>query len=96
MVGLMVIVGPIVVAIKPGVLIDYGCEDRKAVGKLRDYIGVIRYVLTLSLRKSRSSLQKHEPFIQEIHLKKPLLSNGLKLSNSKPSCRVSALCFSVK
>jgi hypothetical protein len=31
-----------------------------------------------------------------MHLKIPLLSRGLKLSNPKPGCRVSALHFSVK
>ncbi len=40
--------------------------------------------------------QKNEPFSQEMHLKIPLLSRGLKVSNSNPGCRVSALHFFVK
>ncbi len=37
--------------------------------------------------------EKKEPLSQEMHLKIQLLSRGLKLSNSKPCCRVSALYF---
>ncbi len=40
--------------------------------------------------------QKNEPFSQEMHLKIPPSSQGLKLSNSKPEYRVSALHFFVK
>ncbi len=39
---------------------------------------------------------KNEPFSQEMHLKIPRLCRGLKFSNSKPGCRVSALHFFVK
>ncbi len=74
--------------------IDYGCEYSQKCQKLRGDIGVISYVLTFSYRKPRSSTPKNKPFSQEMHLKIPLLSRGLKLSNSKTSCRVSALhCF---
>jgi hypothetical protein len=38
--------------------IDYRCEDRKKVVELRDDIGAIRYVLTPSFRKPRSSPPK--------------------------------------
>ncbi len=37
------------------------------------------------------STPKNKPFIQEMHLKTPLLSRGLKLFSSKPGCRVSDL-----
>jgi hypothetical protein len=39
---------------------------------------------------------KNEPFTQERLLKIPLLSRGLKLSDSKPGVRVPALHFFVK
>jgi hypothetical protein len=39
---------------------------------------------------------KSEPFSQEMHMKIKLLSQGLRWSNSKPGCRVSALHFFVK
>ncbi len=42
---------------------------------------------------------RDDKFSQEMHLKIPLLSQGLKLLkllNSKPGCRVSALNFFVK
>ncbi len=42
-----------------------------------------------------SSPSKNEPFSQEMHLKILLTSRGLKLSKSKPGCRVSALQFFV-
>ncbi len=38
--------------------IDYRCEDRKTVDKLRGDIGAIRYVLTPSFRKPWSSFKK--------------------------------------
>jgi hypothetical protein len=69
----------------------------KTVGDLRGYIGVIRQFLAPSFRKLQSSPpKKNEPFSQEMHLKIPLPSQGLILSNSKPGCRVSALHFFVK
>jgi hypothetical protein len=37
-----------------------------------------------------------KPFSKEMYLKMPLLSRGLKLPNSKPGCRVSALHFFMK
>ncbi len=40
--------------------------------------------------------KKNEPFSQEMHMKIPLLSRGLKLMSSKAGCKVSALHFSVK
>jgi hypothetical protein len=75
---------------------DHGCEHGTKVGESRGDIGAIREVLTPSFRKLRSSLPKNKPFSQGMHLKIPLLSQGLKLSNSKPGCRVSALHFFVK
>jgi hypothetical protein len=73
-------------------------KTEKKIVEVRGGIGAIRYVLTLSFRKPRSSPRKEktEPFSQEMHLKIPLLSQGLKLPNSKPGCRVSALHFFVK
>ncbi len=47
-------------------------------------------------KKTVSSSQKTEQFSQEVHLKTPLSSRGLKLSNSKPGCRISALHFCAK
>jgi hypothetical protein len=67
----------------------------KKVGELGSDIGVIRYALTPSYRKPRSSLPKKVPFSQEMHLKIPLLGRGLKISISKPGLRVSALHFFV-
>jgi hypothetical protein len=49
--------------------------------------------LSLSVRNPRSSPPENDPFSQEMHLKILLLSRGLKLSNYKPGCRVSALHF---
>ncbi len=46
--------------------------------------------------KKKKTKKKPEPFSQEMHLKIPLSSRGLRLSNSKPGCRVSALCLFVK
>jgi hypothetical protein len=37
--------------------------------------------------------KEKELFSQEMHLRIPLLIQGLKLSNFKPGCRVSALHF---
>jgi hypothetical protein len=71
-------------------------KTNEKVGMFRGNIGAIRQVLTSSFRKPRSSPSKNELFSQEMHLKIPLLSRGLKLSNSKPGCRVSALHFFVK
>ncbi len=76
--------------------IEYRCEDRKKVRELRADIGAISQVLTPSFRKPRSSPPKNEPFSQEMHLKIPLLSRGLKSSSSKPVCRISAIHFFVK
>jgi hypothetical protein len=63
-------------------LIDFRCENRKVVGELRGDIGAICKDLTPSFRKRLASPQR-KPFSQEMHLKTPLLSEGLKLSNSK-------------
>jgi hypothetical protein len=70
--------------------IDYRCEDQK---KVQANLGVIEKVLTSSFIKPRSSPPKNEPFSQDMHLKIPILSRGLKLSNSKPGCKVSVLHF---
>jgi hypothetical protein len=74
---------------------DYRCEDRKKIGELRRYTSAVRWVLTPSFRKPLSSSPNNKPFSQEMHLKIPLSSQGLKLSNSKPGCRVSTLHFFV-
>jgi hypothetical protein len=52
--------------------------------------------LSLSENPAHHIKNKNELFSQEMHLKIQLLSRGLKLSNSKPGCRVSALHFFVK
>jgi hypothetical protein len=70
--------------------IDYRHEDKK---KLMSLLPLNRSWFFCFFRKPRSSPQKNELFSQEMHLKIPLLSRGLKLSNSKPGCRVSALHF---
>ncbi len=46
--------------------------------------------LTRSSRKPQSSPSKSELFSQKMHLKIPLLGRGLKLSNPKRGCSVSA------
>jgi hypothetical protein len=43
-----------------------------------------------------ASAAKKKVFSQKMHLKIPLLSRDLKVSNSEPGCRVSALRFFVK
>jgi hypothetical protein len=68
-----------------------GVETEKKVDELRGDIGAIRQGLTPSFRKPQSSPPKNKPLSQEMHLKIPLSSHGLKLSNSKPGCKVSAL-----
>ncbi len=72
------------------------CDDRQEVGELGAEIGAISEVLTLSFTKPLSSPPETEPFSQKMHLKIPLSSRGLKLSNSKPGCEVSAHNFFVK
>jgi hypothetical protein len=42
----------------PARCIDYRCEDRHNFGKLRDYIGAVRYLFTSSFRKPPSSHPK--------------------------------------
>jgi hypothetical protein len=71
-------------------------ETENKVGELRGDVVAIRSVLTPSVRGSDHHPPKNEPFSQEMHLKIPLLSRGLKMSNSKPGCIVSALHFFVK
>ncbi len=79
------------------VTIDYRCEDRKKVGEMRGDICTIIDTSWLSPSENPDHhLPKNEPFSQKVHLRIPLLSRGLKLSNSKPGCRVSALHFFVK
>jgi hypothetical protein len=77
-------------------LIDYRSEDRKKVGDFRGKIDAVGLTFKPSLRKPRSLSLKNEPFSQEMHLKVPLLSWILKLSNSDPGRSISALCFCVK
>jgi hypothetical protein len=67
----------------------YRREVRKIVGELRVDIGVVRYFLTRSSRKPRSSPSKDEPFSQEMPLKVQFSNRGLKISDSKPGCRSS-------
>ncbi len=71
--------------------------DKETFGESRGDICSTRHVLAFFFRKTRSSHPDDELFSQEIHLKIPLLSRGLILSNSKPAgCRASALHFFVK
>jgi hypothetical protein len=72
-------------------------KTEKEVGKLRGDIVASRKVLTpYSFRKLLSSTPRRKPFRQEMHVKIPLLTWGLKLSDSKRGRRVSALHFFVK
>jgi hypothetical protein len=73
-------------------LIEYRSEDRKTSGELEDNIGSTGNVFNPSSRKPRSSPPKNEPFSQEKHLKIPLLSWGLKLSNSKTDYSIDYRC----
>ncbi len=70
--------------------IDYECEDKKKIGESACDVGASL------LQKTPIITPKHEPFSQEMHLKIPLLNRSLKLSNSKPGCRVSAQHVFVK
>jgi hypothetical protein len=79
--------------------IDYRCEDKKKTNK----VGYLKGNITLdpALDMSRLLLseysdhhsQENKPFSLEMHLKIQLSRRGLKLSNSKPSCKVSAVHF---
>jgi hypothetical protein len=73
-----------------------GVKTEKKIGEFGGDIGAVWQVLTLSLRKPRSSLPKNQPFSQEMHLKIPLSSQGSEFSNSNPGCRILALYFFVK
>jgi hypothetical protein len=75
---------------------DYRFEKRIKVGVLRGDINATRLALTPPFRKHGSSTKKKKPIILEMHLNTPLSSRGLKLSNSKPGCRVSGIHFFVK
>ncbi len=78
--------------------IDYRCEDRRKVSKLASSEAILVHWFDwyFLFQKTPSNTPKNEPFSQEMHLKIPLQSRDLKLSNSKPSCRVSALHSCVK
>jgi hypothetical protein len=75
-------------------VVDYRCEERMASLETT-LVPLDRSRLPLSDNPDHHP-QENEPFIQEMHLKITLLSRGLKLSNSKPGCGVSALHFFVK
>ncbi len=76
-------------------LIDYWREDRtKSVNQEATLVPLDNSWLR-SFRKPRSSPPKTESFSPEMHLKIQLSSRGLKLSNSKPGCRVSSFHFFV-
>jgi hypothetical protein len=79
------------------ITIDYRWEGRKKDDQSRGEIGTVidRPRLPLS-GNSDHRPKENKPFSQEMHLKILLLSRGLKLSNSKPGSRVSALHFFVK
>jgi hypothetical protein len=63
---------------------------------LRGEISVFKYVLTPSFKKNPDDHHPNfKPFSQEMHLKIPLSSPDLRLSNSKSGCGVSDLHFSV-
>jgi hypothetical protein len=60
-------------------------------------IGAIKELLTPSFRNPPPAPKKKNGlFSHEMHLKILLLCCGLKMSNTKPGCRVSALYFFVK
>jgi hypothetical protein len=71
---------------------------KKIVGKFRgDIDGSGDIGLDSVFHKTPNITPNNEPFSQEMHLKIPLLSIGLKLSKLKSGCRVcSALHFLVK
>ncbi len=48
-----------------------------------------KLVISPSSRKPRSSPTKNKPSSKDMHLKMPIWSRSMKLSNSKPGCRVS-------
>jgi hypothetical protein len=76
--------------------IDYRCEDRKRLASWEaTLVPLDRSWLPHSENPDHHS-QKNEPLSQEMHLKITLSSWGLRLSNSKPGCRISALHFFVK
>jgi hypothetical protein len=64
---------------KPTPATDYRREDRRQICESTGGVGAIRSVLTPSFRKPRSSPPKNEAFSQAMHLKIPLLSQGLEL-----------------
>jgi hypothetical protein len=72
-------------------------KDSETVGESRgNIIGAIRKALTSSLKNTGYITSKNKPVSLMMHLKIPLAIRGLKLSNSKPGCRVSALHHFVK
>jgi hypothetical protein len=67
---------------------------QKKAGELEASLVPLQYTGHDSFQKTPISIPpKDEPFNQEMHLKMPLLSLGLILSNLQPECRVSALHF---
>jgi hypothetical protein len=77
--------------------IDYGCEDRRIVGELRGDRCAIRLVLTPSFRKPLFMNPEKRTVQPGGAFEDTTLKWGLKLSNTKTGCRVSAfLKFSVK
>ncbi len=79
------------------VAMDYRCEDSKKSSRVKMQNSCHLLIgLDNSFRKPWTSPPKNEQFSQEMHLKIPLLSRGLRLSGSKPSSRVSVIDFYVK
>ncbi len=71
-------------------------KTEKKIGEPRGDIGAIEQVLTLFqkipiITPTKRTIQPGDAFADTA-----LSSRGLKLSNSKPGCRVSALHFVVK
>jgi hypothetical protein len=70
---------------------------QKLGGLLRGDIGANCYGLTHSFKEKNLIISPYNKlFEQEMHLKVPLSSHGLKLSRSKTGSRFSALHFFVK
>jgi hypothetical protein len=80
----------------PHTLIEHKCEHIKKNCELRGDVGAIRRVLAPFFRKPQTSPKKEELFSQRMHLKIPVLSLGLRLSNPKAGCRVAAVHFLFK
>jgi hypothetical protein len=77
--------------------IDYRCEDRRKVGKNQEAtLMLLDRSWSLCKENPNHHPQKTNRSARRCISKVPLLSWSLKLSNPKPGCRISALCFRVK